>query len=119
MVTGWFVKLVAVLAVIGVIAFDGFSIVAAHLSASDDAQTAAQAAANAYATQKTPAAALLAAEQALHKGDTLVPNSMTISSTGEVTIKLQRTAGSIILHHFSAGKKWDIVTEGGTADPPS
>ncbi len=119
MITGWFVKLVTVLAILGVIAFDGFSIVAAHLTASDDAQTAAQAAANAYSTQKTPAAALLAAEQALHKGDKLVPNSMTISSTGEVSVKIQRTAGSLVLHHFSQGKKWDTVTEGGTANPPS
>ena len=119
MVTGWFVKLAVVLAVLGVIAFDGFSIVATYLSASDDAQTVAQAAANAYATQKTPTAALLAAEQALHKGDKLVPNSMTISSTGEVSLKIQKTAGSIVLHHFSQGKKWDLVTEAGTADPPS
>ena len=48
MFTGWFIRLVGVLAVLGVIGFDGFSIVAAHLSASDDAQNVAQASANAY-----------------------------------------------------------------------
>jgi hypothetical protein len=119
MFTGWFIRLVGVLAVLGVIGFDGFSIVAAHLSASDDAQNVAQASANEYKISPSYASALTAAQQALPKGDTLVANSLSINANGEVTVKVRRTANSIVLHMFSQTKSWDVVTESGTADPPS
>ena len=45
MVTSWFARLAVILAVLAVFAFDGISVVATHFSASDDAQTAAAAAA--------------------------------------------------------------------------
>jgi hypothetical protein len=120
MFTGWFIRLVGVLAVLGVIGFDGFSVVAAHLSASDDAQNVAQAGANAYKLNPTYQNALYAADQALPKGDTIVANSLTINTAnGEVSVKIRRTANSVLLHLFSQTKSWAVVTEGGTADPPS
>jgi hypothetical protein len=119
MFTGWFIRLVGVLAVLGVIGFDGFSVVAAHLSASDDAQNVAQASANAYKVDPTWQTALTAAQQALPKGDTLVANSLTINANGEVSVKVRRTANSVLLHLFSQTKSWAVVTEAGTADPPS
>lgn len=119
MFTGWFIRLVGVLAVLGVIGFDGFSVVAAHLSASDDAQSVAQASANAYKIDPTLQTALTAAEQALPKGDTLVANSLTVNANGEVTLKVRRTAHSVLLHLTSQTKGWAVVTESGTADPPS
>ena len=95
MVTGWFVRLTLIFAVIAVFAFDGISVLAAHFSASDDAQTAAQAAASGLPqAPASPGPAVLAAEQRLPKGETLVPGSVHIDNTGGVTLKV-RTHGPL------------------------
>lgn len=119
MVTGWFARLALLLAVLAVFAYDGISIVAAHFSASDDAQTAAQAAAQAYKSSGVIGSAVVAAEQALPKGDTLVPGSMVIDNAGDVSLQVHRTARSLFLHLLSETKGWAVVTETGTASSPS
>jgi len=119
MVTGWLARVVAVLAVLGVMGFDGISVASAHFSARDDADSAAQAAADAYHTLGTVNAAVAAAEQQLPKGDSLVPGSFQIQATGAVSLSVRRTAKSLVLHMFSQTRSWAVVTEAGSADPPS
>ncbi len=119
MVTSWFARLALVLAVLAVFAFDGISIVAAHFTASDDAQTAATAAAGAYKNSGLPGAAIQAAEASLPKGDTLVPGSVHIDNTGTVSLQVRRTARSLLLSLTSATKGWTVVTESGSAAEPS
>jgi Flp pilus assembly protein CpaB len=119
MVTSWFARLTLIFAIFAVFAFDGISVLAAHFSASDDAQTAAQAAAAAYQHNGLIGPAVVAAEAALPKGDKLVPGSVQVTNTGTVSLKVRRTARSLLLHMTSETKKWSVVTESGSADPPS
>lgn len=119
MVTSWFLRLAVIFAVIAVFAFDGISVVAAHFSASDDAQTAAAAAAQAYKNSPLPAAAVSAAAATLPKGEALVPGSVQIDNSGGVRLEVRRTAHSLLLHLTSATKGWAVVTESGSAAAPS
>jgi predicted permease len=119
MVTGWFARLFALFAVLAVIGFDGISVVAAHFTASDDATTAAQAAATAYRNSGLVGAAVDAAKNTLPKGEKLVPGSVHITSTGDVNLQVRRTARSLLLHLSSATKGWAVVTESGSAAGPS
>jgi hypothetical protein len=119
MVTGWLARMVAALAILGVASFDGMSVLATHFSAQDDANSTAQAAADAYHLQGTVNAAVSAAEQALPKGDSLVAKSMSIDANGAVSLTVRKTAKSLVLHMFSQTKTWAVVTESGTANPPS
>jgi hypothetical protein len=119
MVTSWFARLAVIFAVIAVFAFDGISIVATHFSAADDAQTAAQAAAGAYRNTGVAGSAVLAAEASLPKGEKLVPGSVHIDNTGEVRLEVRKTARSLLLHLTSTTKGWAVVTESGSAAPPS
>jgi len=119
MVTGWFVRLTLVFAVFAVFAFDGISVAAAHFSASDDAQTAAEAAAAAYQHSGLIGTAVTAAEATLPKGEKLVPGSVQVTNTGSVSLEVRRSASSLLLHLTSATKKWTVVTESGSASPPS
>lgn len=119
MVTGWFARLALIFAVFAVFAFDGISVLAAHFSASDDAQTAAQAAASAYRSSGLPGPAVSAAQATLPKGETLVPGSVKIDNTGGVSLQVRRTARSLLLHLTSATKTWAVVTETGSSAAPS
>ena len=119
MVTGWLARVVAAVAILGVIGFDGISVVATHLSASDDADSVAQSAADAYHAQGTPNAAVSAADQQLPKGETLVAGSLQIDPNGAVRLTVRKTAKSLVLHMFSQTRTWAVVTESGSANPPS
>jgi predicted permease len=119
MVTSWFARLAVMFAVIAVFAFDGISVVAAHFSASDDAQTAAAAAAGAYRSSGLVGTAVQAAAASLPKGDKLVPGSVHIDNTGAVSLQVRKTARSLLLHLTSATKGWAVVTEAGSAASPS
>jgi hypothetical protein len=118
-VTGWFARLFLLFAILAVFAFDGISVVAAHFTASDDATTAAQAAATAYRNSGLPGAAVDAAKNTLPKGENLVPGSVHITSTGDVSLQVRRTARSLLLRLTSATKGWAVVTESGSASSSS
>jgi hypothetical protein len=120
LVRAWFIRLVLMLAILAVVAFDGMSIVVAHFQVSDAANQAAQAAATAYRQSNDTATApsVLAAEQSLPHGDELVPGSVHFLPDGTVTLKVRQTAKSLLLHVFKQTRSWAVVTESGSADPP-
>ncbi len=115
MVTGWLTRLVVIFALIGVVAFDGISVLSSRITVGDDAQTVAQAAATTFHQQGTSQAALLTAQQTLPHGDTIVPGSFRVAVDGTVSIQLRRTAKSLLLHDFSQTRRWAIVTGMGSA----
>ncbi len=119
MVTSWFARLALIFAVLAVFAFDGISVVATHFSASDDAQTAAQAAATAYQNNRLPGPAAAAAAATLPKGETIVPGSIHFAANGNVKLEVRKTAHSLLLHLLSQTKGWAVVTESGSAASPS
>jgi hypothetical protein len=114
MITGWLTRLIVVITLLAIAAFDGLSIVGAHFQASDDAQTAAEAGSLAYQQQHTGDAALAAATQALKGGDKLVPGTFSVQPDGTVTLRVRRRASSIVLHMWSETKSWDVVTADAT-----
>jgi hypothetical protein len=119
MVFGWLTRLTVALVVFAIFAFDGISIITAKVGAGDDAQSVALAAATAYQSNPSGEAVLTAAKAALSDGETLVPKSIKVATDGTVTLKIRRTAKSIVLHLWSTTAKWDVVTATGSARPPS
>jgi hypothetical protein len=102
-IVGWFTRLLVVFAVIGVVGFDGITLVSAHLGAQEDANDAASDAAAAWqSTHGTPAAltaAETAAEERLTHGETLVPGSFQIAANGTVSLAIHRTAEHTLIAH--------------------
>jgi hypothetical protein len=118
MITGWFVRLTLILAVLAVGAFDGLSVLVASYGVVSDAQSAAVAAAAAYQTNHTVDSAIAAAQGALSHGETLVPGSFRTAPDGTVSLQVRRKARSVVLHLWSTSAKWDIVT-GTASDSPA
>lgn len=113
-VIGWVTKLVMTFAVLGLLLFDGFSIVAATFSASDRAGTYASDAADSYhATHDVNAAYALAVTEAKVKGDTIDVKTFTIDTDGTVHLTVHHTAESLWMKKISALKKYTVVTETG------
>jgi hypothetical protein len=117
----WFVRLVVILAILAIAAFDGISVLTTHFSLSDDANRAALAAASAYddSGRKDPRSALLAAEQSLPSGVTVVPGSLHLNADGSAEVEVRQTARSLFLHMIEQTRSWAVVTESGSANPPS
>jgi hypothetical protein len=63
--------------------------------------------------------AVLAAQATLPKGEVLVPGSVHIDNTGAVSLKVRKTARSVLLHLTKATKGWAVITEAGSAASPS
>jgi hypothetical protein len=119
-VIGWLVKVALVIAILGVALFDAIAVTSAHLSATDDANTAASAAAWEYRNSHSATAALGAATDAITSpNEQLVPNSMTIAPDGSVTVALRRTITTMVMHSIGPLKKYTAVTVKGEASPPT
>jgi hypothetical protein len=119
MILGWFTRMTVALVVLAIVAFDGISILTAKVGVGDEAQSAAEAAAAAYQNDHTAQAILAAVQTELNDDDTLVPGSIKVSADGTVTLKIRRTAKSIVLHLWSTSARWDVVTAQASAKPAS
>lgn len=117
-VLGWLTKLVATLAVLGVIGFDLVSLGAARFQAEDHAQTAVRAANEAYRGSADLQAAYDAAlaEVAGH-GDTIDPQTFSISPAGAITLTLHRTAPTMVVERIAPLRDWAQVQRTVTATP--
>ncbi|MDX6286156.1 MAG: hypothetical protein QOG53_1641 [Frankiales bacterium] len=120
-VLGWLTKLVAVLAFVGVAGFDLVAIAASHVTLSDDAQTAAEAANKAW--QDKPGNVQGAYDAALASAEsnhaTLPVTDFSITRNGTVTLRLTRTATTIVVQHIGPLKKQAEVSAEGTATTPA
>ncbi len=112
-VLGWLTKVVVVLAVLGVCAYDGLSIVATKFSLADDGQSAAIAASTAWMHSKDVAQALAAAQASASSSnvlDTVIPTSLVIDPDGTVHLSLQREATTVLLTKIGPLRHWATVT---------
>jgi hypothetical protein len=122
-ILSWLSRIVVVLAITAVIGFDALSIAVAHVSATDDANTAAVAASAAWRNDKgalTPT--LLAAQTSASQHDeTVLPSSLTVDSDGTVHLRLQRDATTLVVRHIGPIHSWAvvIVKGAGKSDPSS
>lgn len=118
-VLGWLTRLVAVFAVLGLLAYDGVSVLVATVGAADDAGTAASAAADTYQSTHDVQKAYQAAVQAVPSQDAIDPADFAVAPGGKVTLTVERTPTTLWLQHVGPLKKWTTVAQGGSGTPAS
>lgn len=119
-VLGWLTKLTVVLAVLGLLAFDGISLVRARFVTEDRAQVAARAAAATYRSGKDLQKAYDAAlAEVLADGASIDPESFAIAPDGAVTLTLRTTAPTMVIEKVSPIREWADVATTVTGRPPA
>lgn len=118
-VIGWLTRIIVVLALFGVVAFDGISVAAGAVGAADDAGTAAVAARDAWAQSHDLQKAYDAAVSSLSdKPDDSIPtSSFSIDPTGTVTLKVRRETTTLLMRHIGPLRHLTVVVESGSASP--
>jgi hypothetical protein len=114
-ILGWLTRVVVTIVLVTSVGFDGISIGLAHVSASEDANTAAVAASQAWLSNATSATrgatVLAAAEEVLSQhGETLVTGSLLVSANGTVQLELRRQATTVLVHRLGPLRSWADVT---------
>jgi hypothetical protein len=119
-VLGWLTKLFVAIALVGVALFDSLAIGAAHLGASDDANTAAEAASADYRTSHDVQAAYQAAVETLPTdSESIPPQQFVVQPDGTIDLVLRRTTTTLIAHRIGPLKKYALVVVHATATPPT
>lgn len=119
-VLGWLTKLVATLAVLGVLGFDLLSLATARFQAEDHAQSAVRAASSAYrSTPSVQAAYDAAVAEVAPQGDTVDAASFQVGPDGRVTLTLHRTAATMLVDKVGALRGWTEVATTVSAAPAS
>lgn len=119
-ILGWLTKLVLFLAVVGLLGFDAVSLGTSRLQAEDHAHTAARAAVESYRTGKNLQAAYDAAlAEVAADGDTLDAPAFTAAPDGSITLRLRRTAPTLLVKRVGPLRHWTVVTRTVTAHPSS
>jgi hypothetical protein len=116
-VLGWLTRLVAGFALVGLLAFDGISLVVANVQAADDAAAAASVAADSYQTTHDLRTALQAAREVVPATDVI--EHFDVAPSGEVTVTVDRTPTTLWMHRLGATRKWAVVHQTGSGSPPS
>lgn len=112
-------KLAVVVAIIGVFGYDGVSIFATHVSTSSDANNAAISASQDWQMHHNVNLAYQAASQETAAADEKVLTCSTcfsIAQDNTVTLKLQKTAKTLVFSRIGFLKRLTVVTESGTAN---
>lgn len=118
-VLGWLTKVVATLAVLGLVGFDAMSLALARVQAEDAAQQAVRAASTAYSTTRNLQTAYDAAvAEVAPAGDTIDPTGFSITPAGAVTLSLRREAATLLVEKVGPLRKYADVTRTVTGGPP-
>ncbi len=119
-VVGWLVRVVGALLFIAVVAFDGISVGAAHVSGADDANNAALAAAGTWRDTHNIQQALLSAQEAVtDSNETVLSTDFSVDPNGTVHLLLKKTATTLVLYRIGPLKKYTVVTIKGESGPPA
>jgi uncharacterized membrane protein len=119
-VVGWLVKVAVVLAIFGISAVDAIAVGSAHLTTTDDANSAASSAAAEFRTSHNVASATSAAADAItNPGEELVPDSLVIARDGSVTLSVQRKITTAVMYRIGPLKKYTVIRVKGEATPPT
>jgi hypothetical protein len=116
-VLGWLTKLVVILGVLGLFAFDGISLAQARFQAADRATTAASAAADDYKLNHDVQKAYNAAFATVSGGDTIETKTFAVGTDGTVTLRLHHEATTLIVQRIGPMKKWADAVETGEGRP--
>lgn len=116
-VLGWLTRLALVIAVLGLLAFDGIALVKTNFSAADHAGSAAVAGADTYRQTKDVQQAYNAAVAAA-SGDTIDPKAFTVDpSTGKVHLTVTEDAVTLWLQKIGPLKKYTVIHASADATP--
>ena len=119
-VVGWLTKLAVGIAIVGLALFDTLSIGAAKLGASDDANTAAEAASADFRANHNVQSAYQAAVETLPSDtETIPPRQFVVQPDGTVQLVLNRTTTTLVAHRIGPLKKYDVITVHAVATPPT
>jgi hypothetical protein len=110
-------RIIVLLAVLGIVGYDGISIAASHAGAPDDANGAASAAASSWLQSHNLTVAEQSAASSLTDTEKLVPHSLVIAADGSVTLRIQRTVHTIVASHVPGISKTTTFTTRGSAVP--
>jgi hypothetical protein len=108
-VTGWLIKLVLSLAIVGVVAFEAGALVVAHVGADTAANEVATEAAFAAAKGGSQSAAETAAQaEATRRGVRLI--GVSVANDGKsVTVIIEKSAKTLLIHRVSFTKSWTLI----------
>lgn len=109
------VKLVVTFTVLGVLGFDGIAVLATKVQTADAAASAASAASETWSQQHSTQTAYDAAVTHTKSTDTVDPQKFSVTRDGSVTLKVQRTAQTLVLRHWATSARWAVVSAEGTA----
>lgn len=117
-VLGWLTKVVATLAVLGLVGFDAVSLGAAQFQAEDRAQQAVRRATESYRASRDLQAAYNAAlAETLGTGDTIAPAGFSASPDGAVTLTLRHESATLLVEKVPPLRKYTVVTRTVTGRP--
>lgn len=113
-VLGWLTKLVATLAVVGVLGFDAVSLGSGRFQAEDHAQGAARAASAAWQGDKRVQvaydAALAEVVEAGDTIDTIDTADFTVAADGAVTLTLHHEVSTLLVHRVAPLRDLAVLT---------
>ncbi len=118
-VLGWLTKLTVVIGLLGLLAFDGISLVQTTFNTADHASAAARVAADTYKETKDVQAAYNAAvASVLPQGETIEAKTFVVNPTnGKVTLVVHKDAATLWLHKVGPLKKFVDVSSTGEGAP--
>ena len=119
-VLGWLTRLVVILLLAGVVLFDCVSVGVARMSASDDANTAAQAASCEWVHSHDMQLAYDAAVQAISSpAERVLIRGFQMGNDGSAHLLLRRDVTTLVAYRISPLKKYTVVIAHGEAVPCS
>jgi hypothetical protein len=114
-------RIVVIMAFTAVVCFDALSLAVAHVSATDDANAAAEAGSRAWRADHGSLEATLEAAQASasQHGETVLPTSLYVDADGTVHLKIQHEATTLVVRHLGPVSSWAtvVVNGSGRAEP--
>jgi hypothetical protein len=118
-VLGWLTKVVVALAIVGIAGFDTIAIIASHVSLTDDANAAAEAANTSWNDDHNVQLAYNAAVTSAEQHGAQVPvKDFSIARNGTVHLTLTHTVTTLVVRHIGPLKKQADVTAKGEATTP-
>jgi hypothetical protein len=118
-VLGWLTKLTVVLALLGLVAFDGISLALGRFRAEDRAAAAAREAVDAWRSTKDVQRAYEAALAETGPEDTVAPTSFSVDPAGAVTLTLQHRVATLVVEKVGPLRDLATSTVTTTARPAS
>lgn len=117
-VLGWLARLVASLALVGLVGFDAVSIGVTQFQAEDHGQTAVRAAVESYRADKDVQLSYDAALGAVAAdGDSIDVEGYAVGADGSVTLRLRRVAPTLLVERVPPLRDWTDVTRTVTGRP--